>query len=142
MLELGGWDTHNNQANRLSKKLTELDTGLAELKAGLGAEWKNTVVIIGTEFGRTAKENGTGGTDHGTGSAMFLAGGALNGGRVLGQWPGLADNQLFEQRDLMPTTNSFSWIANVLVQQWKFSHEELFQVFPHLTAYDEKLLIS
>ena len=142
MLELGGWDTHNNQANRLSKKLTELDTGLAELKAGLGAEWKNTVVIIGTEFGRTAKENGTGGTDHGTGSAMFLAGGALNGGRVLGQWPGLADNQLFEQRDLMPTTNSFSWIANVLVQQWKFSHEELLQVFPHLTAYDEKLLIS
>ncbi|XQW86841.1 DUF1501 domain-containing protein [Thalassotalea piscium] len=142
MLELGGWDTHSNQANRLSKKLTELDTGLAELKMGLGEEWKNTVVIIGTEFGRTVKENGTLGTDHGTGSAMFLAGGGLNGGKVLGQWPGLADNQLFEQRDLMPTSNSFSWIANVLVQQWNFSNEELLQVFPHLTAYDEKLLVS
>lgn len=142
MLELGGWDTHNNQANRLAQKLTELDNGLAQLKAGLADKWQNTVVIIGTEFGRTANENGTGGTDHGTGSALFLAGGAVDGGRVTGTWPGLAKDELFEQRDLMPTTNSFSWIATMLVQQWGFSNKELLQVFPHVKAYDEKLILS
>ena len=142
MLELGGWDTHNNQANRLSQKLTELDNGLAQLKVGLADEWQNTVVIIGTEFGRTAKENGTGGTDHGTGSALFLAGGAVDGGRVLGEWPGLGETELLEQRDLMPTTNSFSWIATMLFQHWGFSNQELLQVFPHVKVYDQKLILS
>jgi len=142
MLELGGWDTHNNQANRLAQKLSELDNGLAQLKNGLGDEWKNTVVIVGTEFGRTAKENGTGGTDHGTGSALFLAGGAVDGGKIMGKWPGLSDAALFEQRDLMPTTNSFSWIANMLVQHWNLSQQELLQVFPHIKAYDEKLILG
>ncbi|TYK65537.1 DUF1501 domain-containing protein [Colwellia echini] len=153
MLELGGWDTHNNQAKRLEKNLTELDDGLAALKTGLGGEWQNTIVIVGTEFGRTAKENGTGGTDHGTASALFLAGGALSpeketskgnvantssskevliGGKIAGKWPGLTDTELFEQRDLMPTTNSFSWIAKVLTQHWGFTDAELLQVFPQL----------
>jgi len=142
MLELGGWDTHNNQSTRLAKKLTELDNGLAELKAGLGEEWNNTVVIIGTEFGRTAKENGTGGTDHGTASALFLAGGAINGGQVKGQWPGLNQEQLFEQRDLMPTSNNFSWFASVLAQHWQFSEQELQQVFPQINSYSDVLLKS
>jgi len=142
MLELGGWDTHNNQGTRLNNNLAELDNGLAELKAGLGKEWQNTVVIIGTEFGRTAKENGTGGTDHGTGSALFLAGGAVNGGQVQGSWPGLKTEQLFQQRDLMPTTNSFSWIGNVLSQHWQFTEQELMQVFPHVKPYNQVLLRS
>ena len=142
MLELGGWDTHNNQGLRLDGKLRELDQGLAELKSGLGKEWQNTVVIIGTEFGRTAKENGTGGTDHGTGSALFLAGGAINGGKVKGSWPGLKNEQLFQKRDLMPTTNSFSWIGNVLSQHWQLTPQELMQVFPHMKAYNEVLLRS
>jgi uncharacterized protein (DUF1501 family) len=142
MLELGGWDTHNNQARRLDKKLTELDQGLAELKAGLGKEWKNTVVIIGTEFGRTAKENGTGGTDHGTGSALFMAGGAINGGKVLGNWPGLNPSELFQRRGLLPTTNSFSWIGNVLSQHWDFTEQELMQVFSHVKAYDQAIIRS
>jgi len=142
MLELGGWDTHNNQSGRLEQKLTELDNGLAELKAGLGDEWQNTVVVIGTEFGRTAKENGTGGTDHGTGSALFLAGGAVAGGKIEGQWPGLKPQELFEQRDLMPTTNSFAWFGNVLAQHWHFSEQELIQVFPHMKAYNKKLVLS
>jgi len=142
MLELGGWDTHNNQAARLNQKLAELDGGLAELKAGLGKEWQNTVVIIGTEFGRTAKENGTGGTDHGTGSALFLAGGAVNGGKVSGSWPGLKTSQLFEQRDLMPTSNSFGWIGNLLAEHWHFTEAELKQVFPDVTPYNESLLKS
>ena len=142
MLELGGWDTHNNQSARLARKLTELDSGLAELKAGLGDEWQNTVVIIGTEFGRTAKENGTGGTDHGTASALFLAGGAVNGGKVKGHWPGLKPDELFQQRDLMPTSNSFSWFASVLSQHWQLSEQELQQVFPHIKSYSEVLIKS
>ncbi|HCM48864.1 MAG TPA: hypothetical protein DIS98_15680 [Colwellia sp.] len=142
MLELGGWDTHNNQGSRLNNNLAELDNGLVELKSGLGEEWQNTVVIIGTEFGRTAKENGTGGTDHGTGSALFLAGGAVNGGKVQGSWPGLKTEQLFQQRDLMPTTNSFSWIGNVLSQHWQFTEQELKQVFPHVKPYNQVLLRS
>lgn len=140
MLELGGWDTHNNQGPRLQKKLSELDTGLAQLKLGLADEWNNTVVVIATEFGRTAKENGTGGTDHGTGSALFLAGGAINGGEVQGTWPGLKPNELFEQRDLMPTSNSFSWLATVLSQHWGLSEQELKQVFPHVNAYNKSLV--
>lgn len=140
MLELGGWDTHNNQANRLNSKLTELDEGLAQLRAGLADDWQNTVIIVATEFGRTAKENGTLGTDHGTGSALLLAGGALKGGIVKGNWPGLAEHELFEKRDLMPTSDSFSWIASVLAQHWQFSEQELKQVFPQVTAYDHSLI--
>jgi uncharacterized protein (DUF1501 family) len=140
MLELGGWDTHNNQSNRLQQKLTELDKGLAALKAGFGKEWQNTVVIIGTEFGRTVKENGTGGTDHGTGSALILAGGAVNGGKVQGRWPGLNNDELFEQRDLMPTSNSFAWFGNVLSQHWQFSEQELKHVFPDIKTYKDAVI--
>lgn len=140
MLELGGWDTHNNQSKQLERKLAELDIGLASLKSGLGEEWQDTVVIISTEFGRTAKENGTGGTDHGTGSALFLAGGAVNGGKVKGDWPGLKVDELFAQRDLMPTSNSFAWIANVLSQHWQFTEQELAHVFPQIKPYSEILL--
>jgi len=140
MLELGGWDTHNNQSSRLARKLSELDDGLAELKAGLGEEWQNTVVIIGTEFGRTVKENGTGGTDHGTGSALILAGGAVNGGTVKGHWPGLDEDALFKQRDLMPTSNSFSWFSSVLAQHWQLSDTELQQVFPNIKPYNEVII--
>ncbi len=142
MLELGGWDTHNNQSSRLVNKLSELDSGLAALKTGLGDEWQNTVIIIATEFGRTAKENGTGGTDHGTASALFLAGGAVNGGKVEGSWPGLKSDELFKQRDLMPTSNSFAWFANVLSQHWQFSEQELADVFPQLKSYNKSLIRS
>jgi len=134
MLELGGWDTHKGQANRLARGLNELDKGLAVLKEGLGSDWQNTVVIVGTEFGRTAKENGTGGTDHGTASALFFAGGAINGGRVLGQWPGLSERALFQKRDLRPTSNMYSWLATVLGEHWQMSQQELAQVFPSATT--------
>lgn len=140
MLEFGGWDTHSNQSNRLERNLNELDQGLSELKEGLGKEWQNTVIIIGTEFGRTVKENGTGGTDHGTGSALFLAGGAVQGGRVLGDWPGLETSQLFEQRDLMPTSNSYSWISNVLANHWQIPESALQHVFPNITPNSEVLI--
>lgn len=104
MLETGGWDTHTGQAGRLSAQLKALDTLLDALRTGMGGHWRNTTVLIATEFGRTAAVNGTGGTDHGTGSAAMLVGGAVKGGRVLADWPGLAQGQLFEGRDLRPTT--------------------------------------
>ncbi len=140
MLELGGWDTHNNQNNRLKRQLTTLDDGLAALKLSLGDYWSNTAVVIATEFGRTAKENGTKGTDHGTGSALLLAGGAVAGGRVLGQWPGLAQHQLFEQRDLQATSNTFSWLATLLNQHWQIAPGAASNLFDGVSLYNEQLV--
>lgn len=105
MLETSGWDTHSAQAPRMNNQLKSLDALLAALKEGMGDNWSQTVVLVATEFGRTAAANGTGGTDHGTGSVAMLLGGAVQGGRVLGDWPGLAANALYEGRDLRPTTS-------------------------------------
>ena len=113
-LDSNGWDTHTQQAARLSRLLPGLDAGLAALRLGLGARWASTTVLVMTEFGRSAAVNGSGGTDHGTGGVAFLAGGAVAGGRVLGDWPGLARSQLFEARDLRPTTDLRAVIAPVL----------------------------
>ena len=140
MLELDGWDTHQRQVSRLSKKFSELDQGLASLRKGLGDQWDNTVVIVATEFGRTVAENGTGGTDHGTASALFLAGGAVSGGHVYGEWPGLNKNQLFEGRDLAPTSDNRQWISTVLKQHWQLSHKQLDTIFPPLAAINVNLV--
>lgn len=102
-MELGGWDTHAAQAARLGNLLRVLDDGLDALRAGLGAAWAHSAILVMTEFGRTARINGTNGTDHGTAGAAFLLGGAVRGGRVLTDWPGLSPNRLFENRDLAPT---------------------------------------
>ena len=101
---INGWDTHRNQRRVLGDRLEALAAALAALERGLGPEiWGKTTVLAMTEFGRTVRANGTGGTDHGTGGAMLLAGGAVRGGRVYGDWPGLDEAALFERRDLMPT---------------------------------------
>ena len=105
VIELLGWDTHAQQAGRLATQLKQLDAVFGALKDGLGAAWAHTTVLAATEFGRTAAVNGTGGTDHGTGGAAFLCGGAVAGGRVIADWPGLAASQLYENRDLRPTTD-------------------------------------
>jgi len=108
VLEVGGWDTHANQGvkdGRLAGNLAMLDDGLAGLKTALDASWRDTAVLVVTEFGRTAAPNGTNGTDHGTGGIAFVAGGAVAGGRVVTRWPGLARSRLFEGRDLAPTTD-------------------------------------
>lgn len=104
-LELEGWDTHTGQPPRIAAALSELDAGLVALKEGLGDVWKRTVVLVVTEFGRTVRADGTLGTDHGTGTAAFIAGGAVAGGRVQANWPGLAQRNLFENRDLQPTAD-------------------------------------
>jgi uncharacterized protein (DUF1501 family) len=100
---LNGWDTHRAQTRNLGRSLKRLSETLMTLRSGLGERvWGKTAVVAMTEFGRTARENGTGGTDHGTGGLMVLAGGVINGGRVFGKWPGVAESALYQGRDLMP----------------------------------------
>lgn len=105
VIELLGWDTHAQQAGRLTAQLRQLDAVLGALQDGMGADWSKTTVLAATEFGRTAAVNGTGGTDHGTGGAAILTGGAVAGGRVVADWPGLSGSALYEGRDLRPTTD-------------------------------------
>ncbi len=112
-----GWDTHANEGagqGQLANRLAALDAGLRTLRDSLGPVWSRTAVLVATEFGRTAAINGTRGTDHGTGGAAFLLGGAVRGGRVLADWPGLAPAQLHEGRDLRPTTDLRSVMKSLL----------------------------
>lgn len=131
MIETNGWDTHSGQRGRLSAQLRSLDQTIAALRAGLGAEWGNTLVIVATEFGRTVRPNGTGGTDHGTASAAMLLGGAVAGGKVIADWPGLGDAQLFEGRDLKPTTDLDAVVAGSLAQHYRLEPAEVMaRLFP------------
>lgn len=113
-----GWDTHANEGasgkGRLAGLLAALDGAFDALRITLAPVWNDTVVIAVTEFGRTAAENGTEGTDHGTGTVAFLLGGAVKGGRVVADWPGLKVLQLYEQRDLAPTTDLRAVLKGVL----------------------------
>jgi uncharacterized protein (DUF1501 family) len=113
-MEIGGWDTHTAQATRLTGPLKQLDAGLVALKTALGDQWRQTVVLVMTEFGRTARINGTGGTDHGTGGVAFVLGGSVKGGRVQADWPGLGPGNLFEDRDLAPTADLRSVAKGIL----------------------------
>jgi uncharacterized protein (DUF1501 family) len=119
VIELGGWDTHSGQAGRLNTQLKQLDSTIAALRAGLGPTWGDTIVIAATEFGRTALPNGTGGTDHGTGGVAMLAGGAVKGGRVVTDWPGLAPAQLYQARDLRPTADLRALFAGVAADHFR-----------------------
>jgi uncharacterized protein (DUF1501 family) len=118
MIETNGWDTHSGQRGRLNAQLRDLDQLLAALKTGLGSDWSNTLVVVATEFGRTARPNGTGGTDHGQASAAMLLGGAVAGGKVIADWPGLSNTALYEGRDLKPTTDLDALIAGALSQHY------------------------
>ncbi|MET0221938.1 MAG: DUF1501 domain-containing protein, partial [Tardiphaga sp.] len=107
-LAFEGWDTHANEGaadGRLAQLLGALDGAIAAIESGMGQAWQQTAVAIVTEFGRTARINGTAGTDHGTATVAVLAGGALKGGRVIADWPGVSDKSLHEGRDLRPTTD-------------------------------------
>jgi uncharacterized protein (DUF1501 family) len=137
-LAFDGWDTHANEGGpvgRLAFLLGGLDSALAEFESGLGDRWRDTVVVVATEFGRTARINGTDGTDHGTGTIALLAGGAVKGGRVIADWPGLKPANLYEGRDLKPTTDLRSVIKGVLQGQFGLSDQVLAQtVFPDSTS--------
>ena len=123
-LAFDGWDTHANEGGatgRLAQLLGGLDGAFAEIETELAKVWKDTSVVVVTEFGRTARINGTIGTDHGTGTLALLAGGAVKGGRVIADWPGLAEHQLFEKRDLKPTTDLRAVLKGLLAEQFGLS---------------------
>lgn len=116
MIETGGWDTHSAQNPRLAAQLRHLDALLAALRDGLSPVWADTVVLVATEFGRTVAVNGTAGTDHGTASVAMILGGAVNGGRVVADWPGLGAGALQDGRDLKPTTDMDSVLATLVAE--------------------------
>lgn len=128
--QLEGWDTHGNQMNGLKYPLSGLDNGLAALKTALGPAWRKTMVVVMTEFGRTAAMNGTNGTDHGTATATFILGGNVAGGKVAATWPGLGSGQLFENRDLAPTMDIRSVAKGALAAHLGLGEAALARVFP------------
>ncbi|RXT53289.1 hypothetical protein B6S44_19320 [Bosea sp. Tri-44] len=133
-LAFEGWDTHANEGGakgRLATLLGGLDGALATFESGLKPVWKDTVVMVVTEFGRTARVNGTVGTDHGTGTVAFLIGGAVRGKRMIADWPGLKPEQLHEQRDLKPTTDIRAVAKGVVADLFGLSGPVLAErVFP------------
>ncbi|MGJ5075001.1 DUF1501 domain-containing protein [Bradyrhizobium oligotrophicum] len=137
-LAFDGWDTHANEGGavgRLAQLLSGLDGALAEFESGLGPRWRDTVVMVATEFGRTAKINGTQGTDHGTGTVALLAGGAVKGGRVIADWPTLKMASLYQGRDLAPTTDLRAVLKGVLADHLGIGEHALGgAVFPDSAA--------
>lgn len=131
---INGWDTHQNQNGSLPRALGRLSEAILTLKDTVrGPVWNKTTVVAVTEFGRTARMNGTKGTDHGTGGLMVMAGGALRGGHVMADWPGLDTSQLYQQRDLMPTRDVRAYLAWVLHSQFGLTTSALENlVFPGL----------
>lgn len=136
VLEMGGWDSHADQPG-MRWRLRVLDESLARLRDGLGATWRHTVVLVATEFGRTVAMNGSSGTDHGTAAAAFLLGGAVAGGRVLADWPGLGPQDLRDGRDLAPTLELRRVSRTVLHDHLGLARRHLDQdVFPDAADLD------
>ncbi len=139
---IGGWDTHQRQSRSIRNATRELQSALTTLKSELGPVWEKTCVLCMTEFGRTVRENGSQGTDHGTGGAMILAGGAVKGRKVYGQWPGLDEADLYARRDLMPTADLrqyAGWAVHDLFGLDRASLER--DVFPNLDMGDNPRFI-
>ena len=133
VLAVGGWDTHINQGasqGQLARKLEQLGKGLVALQTGLGAAYQNTTIAVISEFGRTVKENGDGGTDHGHGNVMWLLGGAIHGGKVYGKWPGLEPEQRYQGRDLAVTTDFRDVLGTVLTRRLGIDESKLSPIFP------------
>ncbi len=133
-IDFGGWDTHIRQLGEygaLTRNLRLLDRAVAALRTSLGAAWKQTAVVIVTEFGRTVAPSGSSGTDHGTAGAAFVAGGAVRGGRVVADWPGLGARDLYEGRDLRPTLDLRALFKAALIAQMAIAEATLeTEVFP------------
>lgn len=138
VLDTTGWDTHFNEGGakgQLAGRLAELDAALSALEAGLGPVWNDTAVLLTTEFGRTVAENGTRGTDHGTATAAYLIGGAVSGGRVVADWPGLSPQKLYQDRDLRPTLDVRAVMKGLLAEHLGVPEKALeTSVFPDSRA--------
>jgi uncharacterized protein (DUF1501 family) len=133
-IDLGGWDTHFAQGSSegiMANLASELAQGLAALHSDLHYYMRNLTVVVMTEFGRRAHENGSLGTDHGHGSLMMLLGGHVNGGQVYGRWPGLADEQLFGPGDLAITTDYRDILAEICLK--RLYNPALGEIFPGFT---------
>ncbi|MDZ4095296.1 MAG: DUF1501 domain-containing protein [Paracoccaceae bacterium] len=139
---LSGWDTHRAQAGSVPPSFQRLERMILRLRDQLGPVWGKTTVLAMTEFGRTARENGSRGTDHGTGGVLVMAGGAIRGGRVLGRWPGLDEAALYDRRDLMPTSDVRAWAAWAMRGLYGFDQAVLeASIFPGLQMGDDPGLI-
>jgi uncharacterized protein (DUF1501 family) len=138
-----GWDTHKGQSRAIKKPLERLQHTILRMKEQLGPDvWGKTTLLAMTEFGRTVRENGSEGTDHGTGGVMLMAGGAVRGGRVYGRWPGLAEADLYDRRDLLPTTDVRAWAAHAMRGLYGFDRGVLERsVFPGLDMGDDPGLL-
>jgi len=140
---VGGWDTHVAQGGgigRLADRLGELSLGLSQLAAAMGPQWSRSTVVVVSEFGRTFRENGNRGTDHGHGTAYWIMGGALKGGRVVGRQQALRADTLFQNRD-MPVLNDYrSVLAGLWARQYGLTPAQLQTVFPQSTSMDLGLL--
>ena len=133
-MALGGWDTHVNQGSsqgQLARNLNQLGKGLAALQTGLGSAYADTAIVVLSEFGRTVRENGNGGTDHGHGNVMWVMGGSVQGGKIYGKWDGLARNRLYEGRDVPITTDFRDVIGSVLDRHMGLDPTKLNQIFPN-----------
>lgn len=140
---LAGWDTHAKQAPVLGRALDRLSAAILALRDGLGPNWARTTVLAMTEFGRTVRENGSGGTDHGTGGALLMAGGAIRGGRAYGDWPGLGEGQLYQGRDLMPTRDIRAYAAWAMRGLFGVETDALERViFPGLDLGDDPKILA
>jgi len=139
---VGGWDTHVNQGGatgQLAARLGDFSQSIAALVTDLGDRMENVVILTMSEFGRMARENGTGGTDHGHAGAMFAVGGSIKGGKVHGKWPGLAREQLYEGRDLALTTDFRSVFSEIARKH--LGADKLDTVFPGFVAKTDVGLI-
>lgn len=138
-----GWDSHQRQEAVIRPALTELSDAILALKDELGGNWEKTVIMAVTEFGRAVRQNGTSGTDHGTGGAMLMAGGAIRGGKVHGDWPGLGEGQLFEDRDLMPTRDVRAYPAWAMAALFGIDRGRLGStIFPGLDLGSDPKIIA
>jgi uncharacterized protein (DUF1501 family) len=137
-LAFDGWDTHADEGaigGRLAALLSALDGAIAAIETNMRSAWRETVVAVVTEFGRTARINGTEGTDHGTATVALLAGGALKGGRVVADWPGLKENNLYQNRDLKPTADLRAVLKGLLRDHLRLDDKALAAtVFPESTS--------
>ena len=136
-MEFSGWDTHANQGvagGALDRLLGQLAEGLVAFRTEMGPAWRGTTVVVMTEFGRTARPNGTRGTDHGTAGAGFVLGTQLGHAQVIADWPGLGGAALYEGRDLKPTLDTRAVLKGVLAGSFDLTTSQLDRVFPNSTV--------
>jgi uncharacterized protein (DUF1501 family) len=142
-VDIGGWDTHVNEGaaqGQLAGRLENLGSGLAAFAEELGPEWKNTVVVVVSEFGRTFRENGNKGTDHGHGSVYWVLGGGIHGGRIAGEQLRVAPANLFQNRDFPVLNNYRSLLAGLYQRLWSLSSKQLGNIFPGSAPADLQLI--